>query len=289
VGPGPLGALALFPRDNVALTTDQRAFFEAFCRQAAFAFERVRLSDDVSRAAQKAKAEEIRSSLLSAVSHDLRTPLAAITGAATSLRDSGPLAAEARAELLETVCEEAERLERLVGNLLDMTRLESGGLEPRREWVPADELVGAALSRLETKLEGRKVTTRIEGDVPLLSVDPVLMQQVLVNLLENALKYTPVGSPLELGVWRDAGSIVLEVSDHGPGLPADAERLFEKFQRGQHAGVAGVGLGLSICRGIAEAHGGTLSAANRAEGGARFRMRLPAAPGAPSLEHGAAV
>jgi two-component system sensor histidine kinase KdpD len=286
VGPEPLGALALFPRDNAALTTDQRAFFEAFCRQAAFAFERVRLSDDVNRAAQKAKAEEIRSSLLSAVSHDLRTPLAAITGAATSLRDGVPLAAEVRAELLDTVCEEAERLERLVGNLLDMTRLESGGLEPKREWVPADELVGAALSRLEAKLADRKVTTQIDGNVPLLSIDPVLMQQVLVNLLENALKYTPAGSPLELGVFRDGGFVVLEVSDHGPGLPADAERLFEKFQRGQHAGIAGVGLGLPICRGIVESHGGVLSAENRSEGGARFRMRLPAPP-APSLEHGA--
>jgi two-component system sensor histidine kinase KdpD len=287
VGPEPLGALALFPRDNAALTTDQRAFFEAFCRQAAFAFERVRLSDDANRAAQKAKAEEIRSSLLSAVSHDLRTPLAAITGAATSLRDGGPLATEVRAELLDTVCEEAERLERLVGNLLDMTRLESGGLEPKREWVPADELVGAALSRLEAKLADRRVTTRIDVDVPLLSIDPVLMQQVLVNLLENALKYTPPGSPLELGVSRDGGFVVVDVADHGPGLPADTERLFEKFQRGHHTGIAGVGLGLSICRAIAEAHGGRLNAENRAEGGARFRVRLPTPAGAPPLDQGA--
>ena len=289
VGPEPLGTLALLPREQAPLTTDQRAFFEAFCRQAAFAFERVRLSNDVSRVAQKAKAEEIRSSLLSAVSHDLRTPLAAITGAATSLRDGGPLAADVRAELLDTVCEEAERLERLVANLLDMTRLESGGLEPKREWVPVDELVGAALSRLEAKLADRKVSTRIDADVPLLSIDPVLMQQVLVNLLENALKYTPAGSPLELAAWRDGGSVVLEVSDHGPGLPQDAERLFEKFQRGQHVGIAGVGLGLSICRGIVEAHGGRLSAENRAQGGACFRLRLPLLPGAPSLEQGAMV
>jgi two-component system sensor histidine kinase KdpD len=286
VGPEPLGVVALFPRDNAALTTDQRAFFEAFCRQAAFAFERVRLSERVNSAAQKAKAEEIRSSLLSAVSHDLRTPLAAITGAATSLREGGPMAAETRAELLDMVCEEAERLERLVTNLLDMTRLESGGLEPRREWVPAEELIGAALTRLEPKLEGREVTTRIDPDLPLVSVDPVLMQQVFINLLENALKYTPAGTPLMIGAQREDGAVSLEVADRGPGLPADAERLFEKFQRGHHTGVAGVGLGLPICRGIVEAHGGTLTAQNRADGGASFRVRLPMQAGAPSIPAG---
>jgi two-component system sensor histidine kinase KdpD len=171
VGPESLGVLALAPRSGASLSLDQRGFLEAFCRQAAFAFERSRLSEQARVAALRARTEELRSSLLSAVSHDLRTPLAAITGAASSLRDDVALPPATRTELLDTVCEEAERLERLVANLLDMTRLETGGLTPRREWVPLDELIGAALTRLEPKLELRPVHTRIAPELPLLSVE----------------------------------------------------------------------------------------------------------------------
>jgi two-component system sensor histidine kinase KdpD len=289
VGPEPLGVVALFPRREQPLTIDQRTFLEAFCRQAAFSFERARLSERESRAKQRAKAEEIRSSLLSAVSHDLRTPLAAITGAGTSLRDGPVLEPRDRAELLDTICDEAERLERLVANLLDMTRLESGGLSPKREWVPVEEVIGAALTRLETKLAQRHITTNIASDVPLLSVDPVLIQQVFINLLENATKYTPAASSLEIHAQRSNGKICIELLDHGPGLPADTERLFEKFYRGNHTGIAGVGLGLPICRGIIEAHGGTLAAENRREGGALFRILLPIAPDTPAVESAAQV
>jgi two-component system sensor histidine kinase KdpD len=284
VGVETLGVLALFPSQARALNVDQRSFLEAFCRQAAFAFERVRLSRQARDAALRAKTEELRNALLSAVSHDLRTPLAAITGAATSLRDDVALSAPSRKDLLESICEEAERLERLVANLLDMTRLEAGGVTPKREWVPLEEIVGAALTRLEAKLNERTVTTTIHEAVPLLSVDPVLMQQLFVNLVENATKYTPPRSPLEIQAQVDDAAVLIEVSDRGAGLGEDPELVFEKFYRGSHAGVAGVGLGLPICRGIVEAHGGTLTAMNRDGGGTTFRIRLPRLAEAPSAE-----
>jgi two-component system, OmpR family, sensor histidine kinase KdpD len=279
-----LGVLALVPRDRTALNTEQRSFLEAFSRQAAFAFERARLSKQARTAALRAKTEELRNALLSAVSHDLRTPLAAITGSATSLRDDRGLSAHTRADLLESVCEEAERLERLVTNLLDMTRLEAGGVTPKREWVPLEEIVGAAVTRLEPKLKGRDVEATVREDVPLLSVDPILMQQLFLNLLENAAKYSPSGSPIGIDARVLGDDVMIEVRDRGPGLGSDIERVFEKFYRGQHAGVSGVGLGLAICRGIVEAHGGKLTAHNREHGGAVFCIRLPRALDAPSTD-----
>ena len=293
VGPESIGVLAISPRTGQALQTDQRGFFEAFAQQAAFAFERARLAERAHKAALRARAEELRSSLLSAVSHDLRTPLASITGAATSLRDDRQLSDLTRHELLASICDEAERLERLVANLLDMTRLESGGLSPQRDWVPLDELIGAALTRLEAKLGTRSIVTRIDADVPLLSVDPVLMQQVFVNLLENDAKYTPEGSTIELTGRRIDGSVCIDVSDRGPGVGVDSERIFEKFFRRPQldlkARVAGAGLGLAICRGIVEAHGGTLSADNRPGGGAVFRIRLPVPTNPPAAEPSASA
>jgi two-component system sensor histidine kinase KdpD len=227
----------------------------------------------------------MRSTLLSAVSHDLRTPLAVITGAATALRDDRARILDGQyVELIGTICDEAERLGRLVANLLDMTRLESGGLHVKREWVPLEELVGAALTRLEDKLVGRPVTTDVAAGLPLASVDPVLMGQVLVNLIENAIKYTPAGSPLELRAGANGKALMLEVLDRGPGIPSGSEeKVFEKFHRGTHVGVGGVGLGLPICRGIVEAHGGTIRAENREGGGAMFRVTLPRVGEAPSL------
>jgi two-component system sensor histidine kinase KdpD len=245
---------------------------------------RVRRQEAEAEAATlRVRTEEIRSSLLSAVSHDLRTPLAAITGAGTALRDEhGDLTAAQRRELLDTLCEEAERLERLVANLLDMTRLEAGALEVKREWVPVEELVGSALGRVEARIDGRPVTTAIPPDLPLAPVDPVLLEHALVNLLENALKYTPPGTPIEIAARRTDGAIELELADRGPGLPEPFEPLFEKFVRHAPPGTGGVGLGLPIARGIARAHGGDVVADNRPGGGARFRLRLPLGAGAPA-------
>ncbi|HET6149551.1 MAG TPA: DUF4118 domain-containing protein [Polyangia bacterium] len=292
-----LGVLVLAPPSR-ALAREPRDLLDAFARLAALALERARLAKRAEDAAVRAHTEETRSSLLSAVSHDLRTPLAAITGAATTLRDSaaagsapgdgGVIDPAQRADLLDTICEEAERLERLVRNLLDLTRLESGALEVQREWIPLEEIVGSALMRLEARLHGRPIRTDLPADLPLIPVDAVLVEQALVNLLENAAKYTPAGSEIAIaaradqqeaadsGVQSVVQSVVIEIADRGPGLPpGDEARVFDKFFRGRNAGPTGAGLGLAICRGVAHAHRGTLSAANRSGGGALFRLSLP--------------
>jgi two-component system sensor histidine kinase KdpD len=279
-----LGVLALVPRARAELRADQRSFLDVLCRQVAAALERARLAEEAKQAALRAKTEEMRSSLLSAVSHDLRTPLASITGAATSLRDDTNLGPDTRRELVESIVGEAERLERLVANLLDMTRLESGGIALRRDWVPLDEMVGSALTRLESRLGARPVTVSIAAEVPLLNVDPVLFEQVFVNLLENADKYTPAGSPLEITAHSDGQRVEVTIADHGPGLPAGAEaHIFEKFYRGPHSGTSGAGLGLAICKGIVQAHGGAIRAETRATGGAAFHIWLPSAGTPPSV------
>lgn len=241
--------------------------------------------EDARNAALRAEAEEMRSALLSAVSHDFRTPLATITGAATTLRDfPTTISDEQRSDLVEVICEEADRLERLVANLLDMTRIEAGALEVRREWVPLQELIGSTLTRLEGRLGSRSVRTVIGDDVPLAFVDPVLIEQLFMNLLENATKYTPAGSPLEIEVSHGPEALVIEFRDRGPGFYGnEEEKIFGRFYRGTTAGVPGAGLGLPICRGIAAAHGGTIEAANRSGGGAVFRVTLPLGETPPEL------
>jgi two-component system sensor histidine kinase KdpD len=284
--------LAVRPHGDRIPDAEQRSLLEAMGRQAALAMDRVRLSEEARQAKVHAETEQLRSGLLSAVSHDFRTPLAAVVGAATTLRDEADaLDAATRRELTEAICDEAERLERLVSNLLDMTRLDSGAVEPKREWVPLDEVVGSALGRLERMLAGRTVETKIAANAAMVSIDPILIEQLIVNLLENAAKYTPAASAIELRATRDGAAVALEVSDHGPGIPAgDEERIFERFRRGRHPGVRGVGLGLAVSRAIAKAHGGTLAASNRDGGGATFRLTLPlpaeppAVPAEPALE-----
>lgn len=283
-GQSRLGVIALALRDQGQLRADQRAFLDVFCRQTAAALERARLGDEAKHAELRAQTEEMRSSLLSAVSHDLRTPLGSITGAATSLRDDAELSASTQTELVESIVAEAERLERLVANLLDMTRLESGGFALKRDWVPLDEMVGSALTRLDARLEERKVTVSIAPDVPLVRVDPVLFEQVFVNLLENAVKYTPKKTAIEVVARREGERVEIGVRDHGSGLPKGAEtRVFEKFFRGPHVGVSGAGLGLPICKGIVEAHGGMIRAESHPEGGATFHMSLPTGGTPPPL------
>lgn len=283
-GQSRLGILALAPRGKGALSADQRALLDVFCRQIAAALERARLSDEARQAELRAQTEEMRASLLSTVSHDLRTPLASITGAATSLRDDPALSPPTQRELVESIVDEAERLERLVSNLLDMTRLEAGGLALKRDWVPLDEMIGSALTRLEPRLENRAVNVSIATDVPLVLVDPVLLEQVFLNLLENAVKYTPRGSPIEIAARREGERVAIEVRDRGEGLtPGTEARVFEKFYRGPHQGISGAGLGLPICKGIVEAHGGTLRAENRSGGGAVFLLSIPSGGTPPAL------
>jgi len=259
---------------------------ETLARQGAVAFERVSLAQDAEAAKLRARTEEMRSSLLSAVSHDLRTPLAAIGGAASALRGGAPGMDDARREeMVETIGDEAARLERLVANLLDMTRLESGVLEFRRDWVPADELIGSALNRLDAALAGRAVTIELPRDLPLLYVDPVLFEQVLINLLDNVSRHTPSNTPVTIAAEANAEIVSIEIADRGPGISQGSiDRMFEKFQRGPGAGAGGVGLGLAICRGIVEAHGGRIFAANREGGGTVVTVVLPRGADAPPEE-----
>jgi two-component system sensor histidine kinase KdpD len=215
---------------------------------------------------------------LSAVSHDLRTPLASITGAATTLRSQGDkLSAETRHELLDSIADEADRLGRLVANLLDITRLEAG-VELRRDGYPLEEIVGSVLQRMERQLRHRPIETTLPENLPMLYVDDVLIGQLLVNLLENADKYTPADTPVEIAAAVDGDAVVLDVLDRGPGFAeGDEQRIFEKFYRRRMNGARGAGLGLPICRAIVEAHRGSIEAFNRSGGGAVFRIRLPLA------------
>ena len=276
-GPETLGVLALRQPSAEMLSVEHRVFLDAFIKQAALSVERARLTEDAKASALRVRTEEMRSSLLSSVSHDLRTPLAAITGAGTTLRDDvGRLAPEQRAELADTICTEAERMERLIANILDMVRLASGGIVPKREWVPLEEVVGSALARLDSRLSTRRVELDFPEALPFVSVDPLLLEQVFLNLIENAIKYAGDENPIEVRALAQAGSVIIEVADRGPGLPpGDELRVFEKFYRGSRAPGGGAGLGLPICLGIIQAHGGTLVAENRAGGGAVFRVTLP--------------
>jgi two-component system, OmpR family, sensor histidine kinase KdpD len=254
---------------------------ETFARQAALALERVPLAERAQQEQVEVEAERLRTALLSSLSHDMRTPLGAITGAASSLLADGDaggaLAEPTRRALLKSILTESQRMNRLIGNLLEMIRLETGALEVQREWQPLEEVIGVALIRLEERLRGRPVEVRLPPDLPLVLLDGLLIEQVFVNLLENAVKYTPAGTPLEISASVRDGAIVVAVADRGPGFPPGEEgRLFDKFYRLPGAAVAGgVGLGLTICRGIVTAHGGRIWAENRAGGGAVFHFTLP--------------
>ncbi|HZY43297.1 MAG TPA: sensor histidine kinase KdpD [Anaerolineae bacterium] len=274
---GTIGVLGVRTIDKLNLSEpEQLHTLEAFASQAALAIERARLSDEAEQAKIQVETERLRNSLLSSVSHDLRTPLASISGAASSLLEADLLDAETRRDLAEAIYEEASRLDRLVRNLLDMTRLESGAIKLQKEWQPLEEVIGVVLARLADQLKDRSVSTHLPIDLPLVPLDGVLIEQVLLNLLENAIKYTPAGSPIDLSAWADHDQVTIEIADRGPGLPVGEEqRIFEKFYRAQKPETHGVGLGLTICRGIVEAHGGRIWAENRSGGGTTFRFTLP--------------
>jgi two-component system sensor histidine kinase KdpD len=275
---GRVGVLALFPSEEKRLDDpDDRHLLETFAGLIGSALERAQLSEEARRARLRVETEQLRNSLLSSVSHDLRTPLAVVTGATSALLDeSGPRDEAARRQLLETAHEEALRLNRLVRNLLDMTRLEAGALKVNKDLQPLEEVVGAALNRMDDRLRGREVIVRLPPDLPLVPFDSVLVEQVLINLLENATKYSPVGTPIEIGARMHDGAVEVDVSDRGPGVaPHDHERVFDKFYRAREGEGGGVGLGLTICRGIVSAHGGRIWVEDRPGGGASFRFILP--------------
>jgi two-component system sensor histidine kinase KdpD len=276
---GAVGVFGIRPaQPRRLLAPEQLHLLETFASQIALGIERAALAEAAQQAQVQIETEQLRNSLLSSVSHDLRTPLAAIAGAASSLQeDYAALDASMRQELCQTIAEESHRLNRLVNNLLDMTRLESGAIQVHTEWQPLEEVVGAALTRLEALLADRPLTTHLPADLLLVPLDSVLIEQVLLNLLDNAVKYTPPGSPIMLSAWATEGEVTVEVADQGPGLPPGEEQhIFEKFYRVPHAtSPGGAGLGLTICRGIVAAHGGRMWAANRPGGGTVVRFTLP--------------
>lgn len=262
---------------------DELPHLEAFVALIASALERVLLAAEAERGKVRVEREVLKNSLLSSVSHDLRTPLAVITGAASAVLGSR-IDEPTRRELLETVLSESERLNRLVRNVLDMTRLEAGALAVAKEWQPLEEAVGAALERAGAQLGERPVHVDVPADL-LAPFDSVLLQQALVNLLENAAKYTPEDAAVSIAARRDGDAVEIVVADRGPGLPRGEEaRIFDKFYRAEKGRGGGVGLGLTICKGIATAHGGRIWAENReVGGGAAFHLTLPLEGEPPAL------
>jgi two-component system sensor histidine kinase KdpD len=284
---GPIGVLAVRPTLATRfLDTEQLHLLEILANQIALALERDRLADEAQQAHVSVETERMRNAILSSVSHDLRTPLATITGAASGLlEEKGQIGPAARHELAKSIYIEAHRLDRVVRNLLDMTRLESGAVQLHKEWHPFEEIVGAALTRLESRLNGHQVRTNFPPDLPLVLVDGVLMEQVLINLLENALKFTPPSTAIELSATASDHELVFEIADRGPGIPpGDEQRIFDKFYRAGPAREGGVGLGLTVCRGIIEAHGGRIWVEKRPGGGAVFRFTLPIEQAQPTIE-----
>jgi len=262
---GPVGLLGVaFDDAEMSLNPEQRRLLDAVSDQAAVAIERTNLASSIEDARVMTETEQLRSALLSSLSHDLRTPLVSIIGSATSLVTFGnTLSADNRTELLETVLEEAERLNRFVQNLLDMTRLGYGALKPKRDWVDLNDVVGSAIERLKQALAPYNVVTDVKPDMRLLYVDPVLIEQVMVNVLDNAAKYSRTGGTIDIRAFERAENVVIQVFDKGPGIPErERELIFDMFYRVKAGDnrIAGTGLGLAICRGLMEAHGGTIHA-----------------------------
>jgi two-component system sensor histidine kinase KdpD len=233
-------------------------------------------------------ADRLRSALLTSISHDLKTPLSSIIGAAGTLKDyAGLLDDDAKRDLLATVQDEADRLNRFIANLLDMTRLESGAIAPNAALHDVGEVVGSAIQRAGKVLNQHHTEVEIAADLPMIRLDAVLFEQVLFNILDNAAKYAPAGSVVRIRAWQDDETVNLQIIDEGDGIPADdLERIFDKFYRVRKGDTvrAGTGLGLPICRGFVEAMGGTISAGNRSDrSGAAFTIRMPVPTGIAQL------
>ncbi len=273
------GVLALEPREPRRLMApEQRRLLDTFARLIAIAIERVHYVQVAQKTTVQMESERLRNSLLSAISHDLRTPLTALTGLAESMFLTQPPPTPQQADIAASMREEALRMNALVNNLLDMARLQAGAVKLNRQWQPLEEVVGSAIKAMTSSLSRHRITVRLPDDLPLLEFDTVLIERVLANLLDNAAKYTPPGSTIEIGAEPgERDTIDIWVEDNGPGLPPGREEeIFEKFARGQkESPTPGVGLGLTICRAIVEAHGGTIRAENRPAGGARFTFSLP--------------
>jgi two-component system, OmpR family, sensor histidine kinase KdpD len=272
------GVLAVMP-DNPALIQlpEQNRLLQTCAAQIALALERIHYVDVAQGALVSIESERLRNSLLSAISHDIRTPLTAIVGLSSTLATARPLPEQTRQELAEAIQDNAVRMSNLVTNLLDMARLHAGAIRLNRQWQMLEEVVGSALAMLSETLSGLRIEVQLPATLPLLEFDAVLIERVLCNLLDNAAKYAAAGGMVRIAAEVIGHEVQVAVEDNGPGVPAGMESsIFTKFTRGElESSRAGVGLGLSICRSIIEAHGGRISAGNRVEGGARFLFTLP--------------
>ncbi|MBV8754856.1 MAG: sensor histidine kinase KdpD [Hyphomicrobiales bacterium] len=289
-GRGPIGIMGIdSDKPGPLLTPDQRRLLDALMDQAALAVERVGLVADMDKVKRTLETDRLRSALLTSISHDLKTPLAAVLAAAGTFRDLGKALDDSqKAELLATIIDESERLNRFIANLLDMTRLEAGAVVPNAALHDVSEVLGSALRRGGKILAQHRVEVDLAAELPMLRLDPVLFEQVLFNLLDNAAKYAPARSTIRIAAWRESEAVYLQVIDEGEGIPAgDLEQIFDKFYRVQKGDQvrAGTGLGLAISRGFVEAMQGTITAANRTDRpGAVFTIRLPVPVGAQQLE-----
>jgi two-component system sensor histidine kinase KdpD len=280
-GRGAVGVMGIdSDKPGPLLTPDQRRLLDALRDQGALAIERVRLVEEMDRVERAAETERLRSALLTSISHDLKTPLASILGAAGALRDLGNRLSDAeKTDLLATIIDESERLNRFIANLLDMTKLESGAITPNVALHDLGEIVGSALRRASRILSRHHIELELASDLPMLELDAVLFEQVLFNLLDNAAKYSPPETTIRIESWQNADTVYLRVLDEGGGIsPSDLDHIFDKFYRAQKADQvrAGTGLGLAISRGFVEAMRGTIVAANRTDRtGAAFTISLP--------------
>ncbi len=284
---GVIGVLALRAVNlRRVFLPEQRRLLDTFISQIAQTIERVRFADEAQQTQLRIESETLRNSLLSAISHDLRTPLASIVGAASTLVEEDVLlTALDRQELSLTIYDEALRMSNLANNILDMARIDGGQASLNRQWYPLDEIIGGALTRIHKRLKGRSVNTKLPDGLCMVRLDAVLIEQVLINLLENACKYTPAGSPIDITANFSAHMLKVTIADHGPGIPPGAEeKLFDKFYQVHREGTqSGVGLGLAICKAIVIAHGGVMGASNRQGGGAQFFFLLPVDEAAPQV------
>jgi two-component system sensor histidine kinase KdpD len=289
-GRGAIGVVGIdSDKPGPLLSPDDRRLLDALIDQSALAIERVFLVEDMDRVRRNAETDRLRSALLTSISHDLKTPLAAVLGAASTLRDlSGKLADGEKAELLATVVDESERLNRFIANLLDMTKLESGAIAPNVAPHDLREIVDTALRRATKILSQHRVELKLAKSLPLVEIDAVLFEQALFNLLDNAAKYAPSGTSIRIESEQDGSDVVLRVMDEGEGIaPAELEHIFDKFYRARKGDQVrpGTGLGLAIARGFIEAMKGSIVAANRYDhSGAMFIIKFPVRTDARPLE-----
>lgn len=282
---GCVGVLSLRPRGAEGPPLRPSSLIVSMARQLALAVERALLSEEKQAAQIEAETERIRSAVLSSVSHDLRSPLAVIGSAASALVEHGDrLGGAARAEMSRIISEEARRLNELLKSLLDVTRLQSGGLMVSREWESLEEVVGSVLRRVDERFDGRQLHTHLSSDLPLLQLDAILVEQALLNLVDNAFKHAASDSPVDIDVAVRGDEVVVSVIDHGRGIGGhELLRIFEKFYRAEDTPGSGLGLGLTIARGIVEAHGGRIWATHTPGGGLTVQFTLPVSPAPPRM------